>query len=59
MPVWLRSFTYNKIKEAFERASQDTQPQTLDEQTRAIKAGEIELPDHSVNSVRPKSNIKY
>jgi hypothetical protein len=54
MPVWLRSFTYNKIKEAFERANQDTQPQTLDEQTRAIKAGEIELPDHSVNSIRPK-----
>jgi hypothetical protein len=56
MPVWLRSFTYNKLKEAYER--EQPKAQTLDEQAQAIKSGEIQLPDHSV-SMKPKPNIKY
>ena len=60
MPVWLRKFTFNLIREFNEQTNPS--PQTLDEQAKLIKEGKIELPPQPLpNSpvTRPKPKISY
>jgi hypothetical protein len=56
MPVWLRKFTFNLIKEFNEQTN--PAPQTLDEQAQQIKEGKIDLPSHFQNPNVPKSRPK-
>lgn len=44
MPIWLRTFTFNKIKEHYER--QNKTNEDLATQSQKIKEGKIDLPTH-------------
>jgi hypothetical protein len=60
MPVWLRKFTFNLIREFNEQSN--PAPQTLDEQAKLIKEGKIELPSQPLanpTATRPKPKINY
>jgi len=56
MPIWLRKFTFNLIREFNEQTN--PAPQTLDEQAQLIKEGKIELPSHLSNPSATKSKPK-
>jgi hypothetical protein len=59
MPIWLRKFTFNLIREFNDQTN--PAPQTLDEQAQLIKEGKIELPSHLSNpsAAKSKSKISY
>lgn len=42
MPVWLRNFTFNKMKEYYKPEDNDD----LGTQSQKIKEGKIDLPSH-------------
>lgn len=45
MPVWLRKFTFSKIKEFYEEKNK-AQNEDLASQSQKIKEGKVELPSH-------------
>ena len=45
MPIWLRKFTFNKIKEYYEKQNQQNN-EDLGSQAQKIKDGKIDLPSH-------------
>jgi hypothetical protein len=45
MPVWLRKFTFNKIREYYEKQNA-SQNEDLATQSQKIKEGKIDLPSH-------------
>lgn len=45
MPIWLRKFTFHKMKEHYDEENKDT-GSDLASQTRAIREGKIQLPEH-------------
>lgn len=45
MPIWLRKFTFNKIKEYYEKQNQKNN-EDLGSQAQKIKDGKIDLPSH-------------
>lgn len=45
MPIWLRKFTFNKIKEYYEKQNKQNN-EDLGSQTQKIKDGKIDLPSH-------------
>lgn len=56
MPIWLRKFTFHQIKKYYEE-QQGNQAGDLASQTKAIRDGKIQLPDHfkgKLNSKAPK-----
>jgi len=44
MPIWLRTFTFNKMKEHYE--AQNGQQEDLASQSQKIKDGKVDLPSH-------------
>jgi len=44
MPIWLRNFTYQKMKEYYNKQSE--QEENLATQAKKIKDGKIDLPSH-------------
>jgi hypothetical protein len=44
MPMWLRKFVFRKMKEYYEEKN-NTGPNDLISQTKAIREGKIQLPD--------------
>jgi len=44
MPMWLRKFVFRKMKEYYEEKN-NSGPQDLVAQTKAIREGKIQLPD--------------
>ena len=46
MPIWLRKFTFHKMKEHYEEKNKDNSGGDLASQTSQIKDGKIDLPDH-------------
>lgn len=44
MPIWLRKFVFRKMKEYYEEKN-NTGPNDLISQTKAIREGKIQLPD--------------
>lgn len=45
MPIWLRKFTFSKIKEFYEEKNK-VQNEDLASQSQKIKEGKVELPSH-------------
>ena len=45
MPIWLRKFTFHKLKEYYEKQN-ESQNEDLGSQTSNIKDGKVSLPDH-------------
>ena len=45
MPIWLRRFTFSKIKEYYDEQNA-SQNENLASQTQKIKEGKIDLPSH-------------
>jgi hypothetical protein len=45
MPIWLRKFTFNKLKEYHEKQNQQ-QNEDLATQSQKIKEGKVDLPSH-------------
>ena len=45
MPIWLRKFTFHKMKEYYIEKNGDGDGD-LASQTKAIRDGKIQLPDH-------------
>jgi len=45
MPIWLRKFTFSKLREYYEKQNQQNN-EDLGSQTSKIKEGKIELPGH-------------
>ncbi len=45
MPIWLRKFTFNKIREYYEKQNQKNN-EDLGSQAQKIKDGKIDLPSH-------------
>ena len=45
MPIWLRNFTFNKMKEYYEKQNEETNGD-MGDQAQKIKDGKIDLPSH-------------
>lgn len=45
MPIWLRKFTFNRIKEFYESQNKENN-EDLGTQSQKIKEGKIDLPSH-------------
>jgi hypothetical protein len=45
MPIWLRNFTFNKMKEYYEKQNEETNGD-MGDQAQKIKEGKIDLPNH-------------
>ena len=45
MPIWLRKFTFHKLKEYYEKQNQ-SQNNDLAAQSQKIKEGKIDIPSH-------------
>jgi len=45
MPIWLRKFTFNKIKEFYESQNKENN-EDLGTQSQKIKEGKVDLPSH-------------
>jgi hypothetical protein len=45
MPVWLRKFTFNKMREYYDKQNA-SQNEDLGSQSQKIKEGKIDLPSH-------------
>lgn len=45
MPIWLRKFTFNKMREHYEKQNA-SQNEDLGTQSQKIKEGKIDLPSH-------------
>ena len=57
MPIWLRRFTFNKIKEYYDKENSNDD---LNTQTRKIKEGKIDLPSHFKGKMdKSKQIFKY
>lgn len=54
MPIWLRKFTFHKMKEHYDEKNKDTDSD-LASQTKAIKDGKIQLPDHFKGKLEQKA----
>ena len=45
MPIWLRKFTFHKLKEHYDKQNSQNN-EDLGSQTQKVKDGKIELPSH-------------
>jgi hypothetical protein len=45
MPIWLRKFTYNKMKEYYDKQNA-AQNEDLGSQSQKIKDGKVDIPSH-------------
>ena len=45
MPIWLRKFTFNRIKEFYESQNKENN-EDLASQSQKIKEGKVDLPSH-------------
>ena len=58
MPIWLRKFTFHKMKIYYEEKN-GKENNSLDAQTKAIKDGKIQLPDQFRGKLNSKTAPKY
>ena len=59
MPIWLRKFTFHKMKTHYEEKNGDKNGGDLESQTKAIKDGKIQLPDQFRGKLSNKTAPKY
>ena len=53
MPIWLRKFTFHKLKSYYEEQNQ-SQNEDLGTQAQKVKDGKIDLPSHFKGKRTPK-----
>ena len=59
MPVWLRNFTFNKMREYYDKQNA-SQNEDLATQSQKIKEGKIDLPSHLKGQMdKVKKTAKY
>lgn len=59
MPIWLRKFTYNKLREYYEKQNKQ-QNEDLATQSQKIKEGKVDLPSHFKGKINNNKRIaKY
>jgi hypothetical protein len=59
MPIWLRKFTFHKLKEHYENQNK-SQNEDLATQSQKIKEGKIDLPSHFKGKLdNLKRTVKY
>jgi hypothetical protein len=59
MPTWLRKFTFNKLREYYEKQNQHNN-EDLATQSQKIKEGKIDLPSHFKGKIDNSKKIaKY
>ena len=59
MPIWLRKFTFNKMREYYEEKNA-SQNEDLGSQSQKIKEGKIDLPSHFKGQMdKSKKIAKY
>jgi hypothetical protein len=58
MPIWLRRFTFNKLKEHYEKQN-ESQNEDMGHQAQKIKEGKIDLPSHFKGANVGKRPAKY
>jgi len=57
MPIWLRKFTFHKLKEYYEKQNEESN-RDMGDQAQKIKEGKIDLPNHFKGQVG-KRTPKY
>ena len=50
MPIWLRKFTFNKLKEHYE-SQNESQNEDMGHQALKIKEGKVDVPSHFKSSI--------
>jgi len=59
MPVWLRKYTFNKMKEYYDKQNQQ-QNEDLATQSKKIKEGKVDVPSHFKGKMNNSKKIaKY
>jgi hypothetical protein len=59
MPVWLRKYTFNKMKEYYDKQNQH-QNEDLATQSKKIKEGKVDVPSHFKGKINNSKKIaKY
>jgi len=59
MPVWLRKYTFNKMKEYYDKQNQQ-QNEDLATQSKKIKEGKVDVPSHFKGKINNSKKIaKY
>ena len=59
MPIWLRKFTFNRIKEFYESQNKENN-EDLGTQSQKIKEGKVDLPSHLKGKIdNSKKLAKY
>jgi len=59
MPIWLRKFTFHKLKEHYEKQNA-SQNEDLGAQSQKIKEGKVSLPSHFKGKIDPSKKLaKY
>jgi len=59
MPIWLRKFTFNKLREYYENQNK-SQNEDLATQSQKIKEGKVDLPSHFKGKLdNSKRTVKY
>jgi hypothetical protein len=53
MPIWLRKFTFHKLKEYYDKQN-ESQNEDLGTQAQMVKDGKIDLPSHFKGKRAPK-----
>lgn len=63
MPIWLRRFTFNKLKQYYENPTDDSQSNVVIDKNGLIKNQSLvpkeNIPNISKPGISPKSPIKY
>lgn len=54
MPIWLRKFTFHKMKEHYIEKN-GNENGDLDSQTQAVKSGKIQIPEHFKGKLNQKA----
>ena len=59
MPIWLRKFTFHKMKEYYDKQNQQ-QNEDLATQSKKIKEGKVDVPSHFKGKINNSKKIaKY
>jgi len=59
MPIWLRKFTFNRIREFYESQNKENN-EDLGTQSQKIKEGKVDLPSHFKGKIdNSKRTVKY
>jgi hypothetical protein len=59
MPIWLRNFTFNRMKEHYDKQNKQNN-EDLGTQSQKIKEGKVDLPSHFKGKINNNKKLaKY